>query len=114
MSTLSSTTDCGHGWSVSNAGHYEDLSDLCRYQGDCTWNTRNQLPHTLNRSRGDNNGCNSEPNVDMNTSCCPDQIPLTITGTTSNIIEQPPSVAMAICIPPLPSVPKVTTLPKVP
>ncbi|CAI9732431.1 protocadherin beta-2-like isoform X1 [Octopus vulgaris] len=114
MSTLSSTTDCGHGWSVSNAGHYEELSDLCRYQSDRTWNTRNQLPHTLNRSRGDNNGCNSEPNVDVNTSCCPDQIPLTITGTTSNIIEQPPSVAMAICIPPLPSVPKVTTLPKVP
>lgn len=93
-------------------------TDLCRYQSDHTWNRRNQLPHTLNRSRGDNTGYNSEPKVDVNTSCYPDQIPLTMTGITSNIIDQPPSVAMASDFTSLrkqapPSVPNMT-LPKVP
>uniref|UniRef100_A0A0L8H7G4 Uncharacterized protein n=1 Tax=Octopus bimaculoides TaxID=37653 RepID=A0A0L8H7G4_OCTBM len=120
MSVLSSHTDCGHGWNVSSAGHYEELPDLCRYQSDQTWNRRNQLSHTLNRSRGDNNnGYRYQPNVDNNTPCYPDQIPLTITGTTSNITEQPSLVPMTSeftsnCKPPLPAVPKVTTLPMVP
>eukprot|EP00106_Octopus_bimaculoides_P007395 XP_014774837.1 PREDICTED: uncharacterized protein LOC106872378 [Octopus bimaculoides] len=116
MATLSSLTDSGHGWSVSSAGHYEELPDLCRYQSDHTWNRRNQLPHTLKRSRGDNNYCyHYQPNV--NNSSHLDQIPLNITGTTSNISEQPSSVPMTSaftsnCKPPLPAVPKVTTLPE--
>uniref|UniRef100_A0A0L8H8Q5 Uncharacterized protein n=1 Tax=Octopus bimaculoides TaxID=37653 RepID=A0A0L8H8Q5_OCTBM len=120
MSTLSSRTDRGHGWIVGSAGHYEELPDLCRYQSDQTWNRRNQLSHTLNRSRGDNKyGYHYQPNVDNNTSCYPDQIPLTITRTTSNITEQPSLVPMTSeftsnCKPPLPAVPKVTTLPMVP
>ncbi|CAI9732426.1 putative protocadherin beta-18 [Octopus vulgaris] len=119
MSTLSSHTDSGHGWSVGSAGHYEELPDLCRYQCDRTWNRRNpNFSNTLNRSRGDNhNGYHYQPNVDINTSCDHDQIPFTVTGTTSDISEQPSTVPMTSdfssdCKPPLPPVPKVTTLPK--
>ncbi|XP_036365086.1 uncharacterized protein LOC115218964 [Octopus sinensis] len=120
MSTLSSHTDSGHGWSVGSAGHYEELPDLCRYQSDQTWNRRNQLQNTLNRSRGDNKyGYHHHPNVDNNTSCSIDQTPLTITGTTSNITEQHSTVPVksqftSDCKPSLPAVPKITTLPKVP
>ncbi|XP_036365089.1 protocadherin beta-2-like [Octopus sinensis] len=120
MSTLSSHTDSGHGWSVGSAGHYEELPDLCRYQSDQTWNRRNQLQNTLNRSRGDNKyGYHHHPNVDNNTSCSIDQTPLTITGTTSNITGQHSTVPVksqftSDCKPSLPAVPKITTLPKVP
>eukprot|EP00106_Octopus_bimaculoides_P007430 XP_014774872.1 PREDICTED: uncharacterized protein LOC106872395 [Octopus bimaculoides] len=120
MSTLSSRTDRGHGWSVGSAGHYEELPDLCRYQSDRTWNRRNHPQHTLDRSRGDNNnGYHYQPNVDKNSSCHLDHIPLTIAGTTSNTTEQSSMVPMksafiSNCKPPLPAVPKVTTLPKVP
>ncbi|CAI9732430.1 putative protocadherin beta-18 isoform X1 [Octopus vulgaris] len=120
MSTLSSQTDSGHGWSVGSAGHYEELPDLCRYQSDQTWNRRNQLQNTLNRSRGDNKyGYHHQPNVDNNTSCSIDQTPLTITGTTSNITGQHSTVPVksqftSDCKPSLPAVPKITTLPKVP
>ncbi|XP_029644856.1 protocadherin beta-15-like [Octopus sinensis] len=123
MSILSSHTDSSHGWSVGSAGHYETLPDLCRYQIEHTWNRRKQLPHTLDRSRGDNNnqypGYTYQPNIDSNTVCHPDQIPLNITGTTSNITEYPSTTPMTSVFtsnnkPPLPAVPKVTTLPKVP
>uniref|UniRef100_A0A0L8FTE7 Cadherin domain-containing protein n=1 Tax=Octopus bimaculoides TaxID=37653 RepID=A0A0L8FTE7_OCTBM len=121
MSTLSSHSDSGHGWSVGSAGHYEELPDLCRYQYDRTWNRRNpNFSNTFNRSSGDNhNGYHYQPNVDINTSCDHDQIPFTVTGTTSDVSEQPSTVPMTSdfssdCKPPLPAVPKVTTLPKVP
>ncbi|CAI9732424.1 protocadherin beta-15-like [Octopus vulgaris] len=123
MSILSSHTDSSHGWSVGSAGHYETLPDLCRYQIEHTWNGRKQLPHTLDRSRGDNNnqhpGYTYQPNLDTNTVCHPDQIPLNITGTTSKITEHPSTTPMTSYFtsdnkPPLPAVPKVTTLPKVP
>uniref|UniRef100_A0A0L8H8R3 Cadherin domain-containing protein n=1 Tax=Octopus bimaculoides TaxID=37653 RepID=A0A0L8H8R3_OCTBM len=119
MSTLSSHTDSGHGWSVGSAGHYEELPDLCRYQSDHTWNRRNQLQDTLNRSRGDNKyGYHHQPNID-NTSFSNDQIPLSITGTASNTTEQHSTVPVksqftSDCKPSLPAVPKITTLPKVP
>ncbi|GAB1604429.1 protocadherin beta-15-like [Argonauta hians] len=121
MSTLSSHTDSGHGWSVANAGHYEELPDLCRYQGDRTWNRRNPYPHTGNIPREDiNHGYHYQPNVDMNTSCYPDPKPFIMNDTTSNTTEYPPpTVAMTgSCSsnsnPPLPSVPMVTTVAKVP
>ncbi|GAB1604428.1 protocadherin beta-15-like [Argonauta hians] len=121
MSTLSSHTDSGHGWSVGSAGHYEKLPDLCRYQGDSTWNRRNPYPHTGNIPRDDiNHGYHHQPNVDMNTSCYPDSKPFIMNDTTSNTTEYPPpTVAMtSTCSsnsnPPLPSVPMVTTVPKVP
>ncbi|XP_036365150.1 protocadherin beta-13-like [Octopus sinensis] len=120
MSTLSSRTDRGHGWSVGSAGHYEELPDLCRYQSDYTWNRRNHPQHTLDRSRGDNNnGYPYQPNVDKSPSYHLDQITFTTAGTTSNTTEQSPTVPMTSafisnCKPLLPAVPKVTTLPKVP
>ncbi|CAI9732435.1 putative protocadherin beta-18 [Octopus vulgaris] len=119
MSTLSSRTDRGHGWSVGSAGHYEELPDLCRYQSDHTWNRRNHPQHTLDRSRGDNNnGYPYQPNVDKNPSYHLDQIPLTTAGTTSNTTEPSSTVPMTSafisnCKPLLPAVPKVTTLPKI-
>uniref|UniRef100_A0A0L8H7U2 Cadherin domain-containing protein n=1 Tax=Octopus bimaculoides TaxID=37653 RepID=A0A0L8H7U2_OCTBM len=117
-STLSSHIDSGHRWSVGSAGHYEELPDLRHYQSDHTWNRRNQTPNTLNRSRGDNNGYQYQPNVDTNTFSYHDQIPLNITGNASDITDQPSSMPMTSqftsnCQPPLPAVPKVTTLPKV-
>ncbi|XP_052829025.1 protocadherin beta-3-like [Octopus bimaculoides] len=120
MLTLSSHTDSSQGWNVGSTGHYEELPDLCRYQSDLTWSRRNRLPHTLDRSRGDNNnGYKYQSYIDSNTSCYPDHVPLTISSTTSNITEQPSIAPMTSqftsdCKPPLPAVPKVTTLPKVP
>ncbi|XP_014774873.1 uncharacterized protein LOC106872396 [Octopus bimaculoides] len=119
MSTLSSLTDSGHGWSIGSAGHYEELPDLCRYQSDHTWNRRNQLPYTINRSRGNNNNGHPYPNVDNNTFCNHDQTPLTVTGNTSDITGQSFSEPMTSAFisyskPPLTAVPKVATLPKVP
>uniref|UniRef100_A0A0L8H788 Uncharacterized protein n=1 Tax=Octopus bimaculoides TaxID=37653 RepID=A0A0L8H788_OCTBM len=116
MSTLSSHTDSGRDWSVCNAGHYEELPDLCRYQSELTWNRRNELPPTLNRSKGDNNNRYYPHNVDINTSYYPDQMPLTTANTTLNLTEQPVSVPMTSQFtshskPPSPDVPKVTTLP---
>eukprot|EP00106_Octopus_bimaculoides_P019627 XP_014787069.1 PREDICTED: uncharacterized protein LOC106881261 [Octopus bimaculoides] len=114
MSTLSSYTDSGHGWSVGSAGHYEELSDLCRYESDHTWNRRNQLQNTLNRSRGDNKyGYHHQPNID-NTSFSNDQIPLSITGTAQHSTVPVKSQFTSDCKPSLPAVPKITTLPKVP
>ncbi|XP_036355490.1 uncharacterized protein LOC118761562 [Octopus sinensis] len=117
MSTLSSHNDSGHGWSVGSAGHYEELPDLCRYQSDLTWIRRNRLPHTLNRSKGDNNGYPFQPDADMDSSY--NQIPLTIIGTTSNIAKHPSTVARTNDFTssskvPLSAVPKVKTLPRVP
>ncbi|CAI9732425.1 putative protocadherin beta-18 [Octopus vulgaris] len=86
MSTLSSCNDNGHGWSVSSAGQFVEMPDKYCNQSDHT--QRNLLPYTLKRSSGGNNkGYPYQPDIGINTSSFPKQIPLTITGTTSNQTE---------------------------
>lgn len=96
------------------------FSDVCLYQSDHTWNRRNQLQHTLNRSRGDNKDeYPRQPHVDDNNSRSYDQIPFNVAGTTSNITEQHSTIPWkshftSDCKPSLPAVPQITKPPSLP